>query len=103
MMRVRAEIIEPQIAAHRGRLVKDTGEDFLAMFDNALGATQCAIALQREISSVAGNEPANCRIYFRMGVNVAEGIIEGDDIYGDGVNVAARLQTSNRAASSFQM
>ncbi len=76
MMRLRAEIIKPLIATHHGRPVKDTGDGFLAMFDSAHDATLCAVALQRDLSAADADQPANSRIYFRMGINVAEVIVE---------------------------
>jgi adenylate cyclase len=92
-MRLRSEILEPGIAAHSGRIVKNTGDGFIATFDSARDATECALALQQAVSARTIEQPVERRISFRMGVNVADVIIESDDIYGDGVNVAARLQT----------
>ena len=92
-MQVRSEILEPGIAAHGGRIVKHTGDGFIATFDGARDATECALALQQAVSERTIEQPVEQRISFRMGVNVADVIIESDDIYGDGVNVAARLQS----------
>jgi adenylate cyclase len=92
LMRLRAEVLDPGIAAHRGRLVKNTGDGFLAMFDNAHNAARCALCLQGTVASRSGARPAEQRISFRMAVNMADAIIEHDDIYGSGVNIAARLQ-----------
>lgn len=92
LMQLRSGTIEPHIAAHRGRVVKNTGDGFLAMFENAQDATRCAIALQRSLTALTAEDPVSRRINFRMGVNVADVIVEADDIYGDGVNIAARLQ-----------
>src|SRR5437667_5052378 len=80
------------MAAHRFQLIKNSGDGFLAMFDSAHDATQCALAMQRTVTERTADQPAEQRINFRMAVNVADAIIEKDDIYGDGVNVAARLQ-----------
>jgi adenylate cyclase len=92
LMRLRAEVLDPGIAAHRGHLVKNTGDGFLAMFDSAHDATQCALSLQQAVAAQTTDQPLDQRITFRMAVNVADAIIEKDDIYGAGVNVAARLQ-----------
>jgi adenylate cyclase len=93
LMRLRAEILDPGVRAHAGRVVKNTGDGFIAMFDSAGDATVCALALQQALASATAEQPVEQRISFRMGVNVADIIVEADDIYGDGVNVAARLQT----------
>jgi adenylate cyclase len=92
LIRLRAEVFDPGIAAHRGRLVKNTGDGFLAMFDSAHSAARCALCLQGTVASRTGGRPAEQRISFRMAVNMADAIIERDDIYGSGVNIAARLQ-----------
>lgn len=93
LMRLRADVLDPGIAAFGGHLVKNTGDGFLAMFDSAQDATQCALALQRQVAAHMAAEPPDRRISFRMAINAADVIVEKDDIYGDGVNVAARLQT----------
>ncbi len=93
LMRLRAEVLDPGVQSHHGKIVKNTGDGFLAMFDSAQEATQCALALQQRVASRVVDEPAEQRIVFRMAVNAADVIVEKDDIYGDGVNVAARLQT----------
>ncbi len=93
MTRLRLEILEPGIAAHAGRFVKSTGDGFVAIFNSARDATQCAMSLQQAVAARTAEQPVEQRISFRMGVNVADIIIEDDDVYGDGVNVAARLQT----------
>src|SRR5438067_2011711 len=92
-MRLRSEVLDPGIAAHSGRTVKNTGDGFIAMFDSARDATECALALQQAVAARTAEQPVERRISFRMAVNLADVIVEQDDIYGDGVNVAARLQT----------
>ena len=92
LMRLRSEILDPGIVAHRGRVIKNTGDGFLAMFESAHEATQCALALQRAAIARTAEQAPDERITFRMAVNIADAIIEREDIYGDGVNVAARLQ-----------
>ena len=92
LMRLRSEVLDPGVAAHRGRIIKNTGDGFLAMFESAHEATQCALALQRAVITKTAEQSPDQRISFRMAVNIADAIIEKEDIYGDGVNVAARLQ-----------
>jgi len=93
LMRLRSEALDPGIDAYAGRIVKNTGDGFIAIFDSARDATACARALQQAVAAVTAEQPIERRILFRMAVNVADIIIEDDDVYGDGVNVAARLQT----------
>ena len=88
-----SRLIRPHIAGHGGYLVKRTGDGFLATFDNVENAIGCTIALQRALTADGEKEPLGRRINYRMGINVADVIIEEDDIFGDGVNIAARLQT----------
>jgi TolB-like protein/class 3 adenylate cyclase len=85
------EVIGPAIAEHKGRLVKTTGDGLLVEFASTVDAITCAIAIQEKMAerSASGPEP---RIRFRIGINVGEIIIDGDDIFGDGVNVAARVE-----------
>jgi class 3 adenylate cyclase len=90
--RLRVEVLNPGIAAFAGRLVKNTGDGFVAVFDSVNGATRCALALQQALVQQTSEQPAERRISFRMAVNLAEIIVEEDDVYGDGVNVAARRQ-----------
>ena len=92
-MLLRSEILDPGITAHAGRTVKNTGDGFVAIFDSARDATECALSLQQAVVARTAEQPAERRITYRMGVNLADVIVEHDDIYGDGVNVAARLQT----------
>jgi formylglycine-generating enzyme required for sulfatase activity/class 3 adenylate cyclase len=90
----RREIIEPTIAEHHGRIVKHTGDGFLAMFDSPLEATRCAIVIQQSVSARNMSVPEQSRVQYRMGVNLGDVIVDNDDIYGDGVNIASRLETS---------
>ncbi len=89
---LRAEAIDPVIAAHNGRMVKLMGDGALVEFGSVVDAVACAVALQNAVAEANGELPADQRIVFRIGVNLGDVIVEGDDIYGDGVNVAARLQ-----------
>ena len=86
------EIIEPAIAEHHGRLVKYTGDGFLAMFDSPVEAVRCAIVIQQSMLVRNAAKPHDQRILYRIGVNLGDVIVEPDDIYGDGVNIAARLE-----------
>ena len=88
----RAELIDPTIAAHRGRIVKLMGDGALVEFASVVDAVECAVDIQRGIAARNAEVPESRRIQFRIGVNLGDVIVEGDDIYGDGVNVAARLQ-----------
>ncbi len=92
LMALRAELIEPNIDDHRGRIVKTTGDGFLVEFASAAEAVQSAVEIQRSMSERNGSVAPDKRIEFRIGINIGEIIIEGDDIYGTGVNVAARLE-----------
>ena len=89
---LRGELIDPEIAAHNGRIVKTTGDGMLAEFGSVVDAVASAVAIQRAM--VERNEalPEDRRIRFRVGINLGDIIIDGDDIYGDGVNIAARLE-----------
>ena len=88
---LRREFFDPKIAEHRGRMVKLMGDGALVEFASGVDAVRCAVEMQQEISQVNAGALEDQRIEFRIGVNLGDVIIEGDDIYGDGVNVAARL------------
>ena len=88
----RKELIDPTIAKHRGRLVKLMGDGALVEFASAVDAVECAMALQEGMTDGMAREPEDCRILYRIGVNIGDLIVEGDDLYGDGVNIAARLE-----------
>ena len=87
---LRAGLIDPAIASHNGRIVKTTGDGLLIEFASVVDAMRCAIAWQAAMAERA--QPAETRIEFRIGVNLGDVIIDGDDIFGDGVNIAARLE-----------
>ena len=93
LMALRREVSDPKIAQHRGRIVKTIGDGFLAEFASVVDAVRCAIELLREVALRNDDVPSERRIQFRIGINIGDIIIEADDIYGDGVNVAARLET----------
>jgi adenylate cyclase len=86
----RRELVDPAIAAHKGRIVKTTGDGMLVEFASAVDAVTCAMAVQEKMAERNGNfKPA---ITFRIGINIGDIIIDGNDIFGDGVNVAARVE-----------
>jgi adenylate cyclase len=89
---IRVEIIDPCIVSHRGRVIRNTGDGFIATFDSSIDALRCSFEIQREIAANEGSEPADRRIQMRMGLNVGDVIIEPEDIYGTSVNIAARLE-----------
>ena len=86
-----AELIEPKIKEHRGRIVRTTGDGLLVLFLSAVDALRCAVEIQRAMVQRNVQVPPDRRIEFRMGVNVGD-IVEGTSIHGDGINVAARLE-----------
>ena len=88
----RRELIDPKIAEYGGRIVKTTGDGLLLEFPSVVEAVRCAVDVQRGMAERNAGVVLDQRIEFRVGVNVGDIIIDGDDIYGDGVNVAARLQ-----------
>ena len=88
----RKEVIDPKIAEHRGRIVKTTGDGVLIEFPSVVDAVRCAVAVQQQMADRNSAEEQGKRIEFRVGINVGDIIIDGDDIYGDGVNIAARLE-----------
>ncbi len=83
------ELIEPAITSRRGRIVKTTGDGLLVEFASVVDAVQCAVEIQKGMAERNADEPDDRQIVFRVGVNLGDVIIEGDDIHGDGVNVAA--------------
>jgi adenylate cyclase len=88
----RHDLFDPKIAEHRGRIVKTTGDGLLAEFASVVDALRCAVELQRGMAESNATVPPEQRIDFRLGLNVGDIVIEAGDIYGDGVNVAARLE-----------
>jgi TolB-like protein/class 3 adenylate cyclase/Tfp pilus assembly protein PilF len=86
------ELVEPKIRKHRGRTVKNTGDGFLGEFPSVVDAIRCAVEVQRGMTEREPGVPEDRRISFRIGVNLGDVIADGDDIFGDGVNVAARLE-----------
>jgi adenylate cyclase len=89
---IRLELVDPAIASHGGRIVKTMGDGLLLEFPSVVNAVRCALVMQTAMADRTAEVPDDRRIAFRIGINQGDIIIEGDDIFGDGVNVAARLQ-----------
>src|SRR6266404_6031347 len=90
---LRRELVDPKIAEHHGRIVKTTGDGMLVEFGSVVDAVRCAVEVQRMMVDRNAEIPEDKRITFRIGVNLGDVIADDDDIYGDGVNIAARLET----------
>jgi TolB-like protein/class 3 adenylate cyclase len=88
----RKTLVDPAIAAHRGRVVKTTGDGMLVEFASAVDAARCAVDVQRGVAGRNAEVPQEIRIEFRIGIHLGDIIIDDDDIFGDGVNIAARLE-----------
>jgi TolB-like protein/class 3 adenylate cyclase/Tfp pilus assembly protein PilF len=88
----RKTLVDPTIAAHRGRIVKTTGDGMLVEFASAVDAARCAVEVQRGVALENVNVPQQARIEFRIGIHVGDIIFDENDIFGDGVNIAARLE-----------
>src|SRR5712672_1885393 len=86
------QLVDPKIKEHRGRTVKNTGDGLLAEFASVVDAVRCAVEVQRAMGDRNAETAEDKRITFRVGINLGDVIAEEDDIYGDGVNVAARLE-----------
>jgi formylglycine-generating enzyme required for sulfatase activity/class 3 adenylate cyclase len=90
--RIERDLIEPSIAEHHGRLVKTTGDGFIAIFDSPVEAVRCGIVIQQNMVGRNASQPKHHWIEYRIGVNLGDVIIEAIDVYGDGVNIASRLE-----------
>ena len=88
----RRALVDPKIAEHRGRIVKTTGDGVLVEFASGVDALRCAVEVQRGMAERNAEVPQDKRIEFRVGIHQGDIIIDGGDIFGDGVNVAARLE-----------
>ena len=86
------ELIDPKITEHRGRIVKNTGDGLLAEFPSVVDAVRCAAEIQSGMINRNADVPEDKRILFRMGVNLGDVIVEPEDIFGDDVNIASRLE-----------
>ncbi len=90
--RLERGLIEPSISGHHGKLVKTTGDGFIAIFDSPVEAVRCSIVIQQDMIGRNASLPKHHWIEYRIGVNLGDVIIEADDVYGDGVNIASRLE-----------
>src|SRR5271167_4623617 len=88
----RRALIDPKISEHGGRIIKTTGDGMLVEFASVVDAVRSVVEIQRGMLERNADTPADKRIDFRVGINIGDVIVDGDDIYGDGVNVAARLE-----------
>ena len=89
---IRRDVIDPKIAAHRGRIVKTTGDGILIEFSSVVDALRCAVEVQQAMAKRNAGAPGDGRIEFRVGINLCDIIVDSGDIFGDGVNIAARLE-----------
>ncbi len=89
----RKKLIDPEISANGGRIVNTSGDGLLAEFTSVVDAVRCAISIQQAIATDEQDEPDDTRIRYRVGINMGDIVVDGDDILGDGVNIAARLET----------
>src|SRR3954463_16363627 len=92
LKRLRRHLVDPAIASHRGRIVKTTGDGMLVEFASAVDAARCAAEVQRSMAEQYAAVPQDQRIEFRIGIHVGDILIDNNDIFGDGVNIAARLE-----------
>jgi formylglycine-generating enzyme required for sulfatase activity/class 3 adenylate cyclase len=92
LKKIQRELIEPTIAEHQGRIVKTTGDGFIAIFDSPVEAVRCAIVIQQNMLGRNASVPRQHWIVYRIGVNLGDVIVEPTDVYGDGVNIAVRLE-----------
>jgi formylglycine-generating enzyme required for sulfatase activity/class 3 adenylate cyclase len=89
---LRTDLLDPKIAEHHGRIVKEMGDGLLVEFASAVDAVECTVAIQRAMTEREAQVAEDIRIRYRAGINLGDIVIDGDDIFGDGVNVAARLE-----------
>src|SRR5262249_7978779 len=90
----RKEVLEPLVAKHQGRIFKVTGDGVLIEFASAVKAVQCAVDLQHDMAAANRDQPEEHQTVLRIGVNLGDVMVEGSDLYGDGVNIAARLEST---------
>ena len=98
---LRTEVIDPKIAGYKGRIVKTTGDGMLVEFASVVDAVRCAAELQAAMAESNGPLPSDRRIDFRIGIHQGDIVVEDGDIFGDGVNVAARLEGLAEPAASM--
>src|SRR3984893_6237950 len=98
---LRRELVDPKIAKHKGRIVKTTGDGLLVEFASVVDAVRCAVEVQQAMPERNTDAAADSRIELRIGINLGDVIVEGDDLYGDGVNIAARIEALADAGGVF--
>src|SRR5215472_4212031 len=98
---LRRELLDPKIAQHHGRIVKTTGDGLLVEFASVVDAVRCAIEVQQAMPERDTGVAADNRIELRIGINLGDVIVEGEDLYGDGVNIAARIEALADAGGVF--
>jgi len=98
---LRRELVDPKIAEHRGRIVKTTGDGMLVEFASVVDAVRCAVEVQQAMPERNAGAGADNRIELRIGINLGDVIVEGEDLYGDGVNIAARIEALADAGGVF--
>jgi adenylate cyclase len=98
---LRRELVDPKIAEHHGRIVKTTGDGLLVEFASVVDAVRCAVAVQQAMPERDTGVTADNRIELRIGINLGDVIVEDDDLYGDGVNIAARIEALADAGGVF--
>jgi TolB-like protein/class 3 adenylate cyclase len=98
---LRRELVDPKIAEHHGRIVKTTGDGLLVEFPSVVDAVRCAVEVQHTMPERNTDVTPNDRIELRIGINLGDVIVEGDDLYGDGVNIAARIEALADAGGVF--
>jgi adenylate cyclase len=98
---LRRELVEPNIAEHQGRIVKVTGDGMLVAFSSVVDAVRCAVAVQQAMPERNAGVAEARRIEWRIGINLGDVIVDGDDLYGDGVNIAARIEALSDPGGVF--
>src|SRR6201982_958692 len=98
---LRREVLDPKITEHHGRIVKTTGDGMLVEFASGVDAVRCAVEGQQAMAGRYTGVEADNRIELRIGINLGDVIVEGDDLYGDGVNIAARIEALADAGGVF--
>src|SRR5580693_3174938 len=101
LIALRHELVDPKIAEHHGRIVKTTGDGLLAEFPSAVDAVRCAVEVQQAMPERNRSAAADNRLELRIGINLGDVIVETDDLYGDGVNIAARIEALADAGGVF--
>jgi len=101
LIALRRELVDPKIAEHHGRIVKTTGDGVLVEFASVVDAVRCAVEMQQTMAERNTGVAAETRIELRIGINLGDVIVEGDDLYGDGVNIAARIEALAEAGGVF--